>query len=143
MTRKPILILAALTTLTVAGCSETDDEKAQPLLKEIEQLYNQKQYSTTLDSIVVLRERFPKAIKARKRALKLWQDASLHMAQEDVGKTDLLLQETQLQLKDEKNLYKANMLRVRRDSLAARYDALCGVVRMIHARQKEEIQPNH
>lgn len=133
--RTLIISIAALCLLV--GCRQSDDEKAQSLLSKIEQLYGKRQYREALDSITSLRERFPKAVAARRRALVLWQEASLAMAQEDVGKTDLLLQETLTQIEREPDRYKANMLRVRRDSLQARYDALCGVVRMIHARQKE------
>lgn len=141
MTRKLLLFTLALTMPLLFGCTESEDEKAQPLLSKIEQLCKQKQYGATLDSIVLLRERFPKAIQARRRSLVLWQEASLGMAQQDVGKTDLLLQATLDSIAKETNLYRANMLRVRRDSLQARYDALCGVVRIIRIRQKENIQP--
>ena len=34
--------------------------------------------------------------------------------------------------------YERNMLGVKRDSLQARYDAMCGVVKMIRMRQKQE-----
>lgn len=139
MTRKLLLFTLALPLLF--GCTESEDEKAQPLLSKIEQLCKQKNYGATLDSIVLLRERYPKAIEARRRSLVLWQEASLGMAQEDVGKTDLLLQATLDSISKETNLYKANMLRVRRDSLQARYEALCGVVRIIRVRQKENNQP--
>lgn len=67
----------------------------------------------------------------------MWQDASLKMAQDDVAKTDILLQETESQLQTETDRYRRNMLGVRRDSLKARYEAMCGVVRMIHMRQKQ------
>ena len=36
------------------------------------------------------------------------------------------------------DLYRKNMLRVKRDSLQVRYDALCGTVRVIHKRQAED-----
>ena len=109
----------------------------QTLLAQIDSLYNKGNYSAALDSITQLRERFPKAVEARKHALKVWQDASLKMAQDDVAKTDILLQETESQLQTETDRYRRNMLGVRRDSLKARYEAMCGVVRMIHMRQKQ------
>lgn len=124
--------------LLLAGCAPSDDEKAAPLLSKIDSLYQKGLYRETLDSITVLRERYPKAVEARTKALKVWQNASLKMAQADVAQTDMLLQEATQQWNSEADLYKKNMLRVRCDSLKARYEAMCGVVRMIHARQKQQ-----
>ena len=59
------------------------------------------------------------------------------MAQEDVAKTDVQLQEIGLQINQEQDRYRRNLLLVKRDSLQARYEAMCGVVRMIRMRQKE------
>ena len=121
----------------MAGCTQTEDEKAAPLLAEIYALYEKGDYRAALDSITSLREHHPKAVKARKEALAVWQNASLKMAQDDVAKTDVLLHEATQQWNSETDLYKKNMLRVRCDSLQARYEAMCGVVRMIHLRQKQ------
>lgn len=59
------------------------------------------------------------------------------LAQADVASTDIKLQEMTEALKTETNLYRRNMMTVKRDSLQARYEAMCGVVRMIHLRQKQ------
>lgn len=134
MKNLPILILALL----LAGCAKSDDEKAAPLLAKITTLYKSGNYRATLDSIVVLRERYPKAVEARREALKVWQDASLKMAQDDVARTDILLQETTRKWQNETNLRRKNQLRVRVDSLQARYEAMCGVVKMIRLRQKAQ-----
>jgi hypothetical protein len=123
--------------LLMTSCALTDEEKAAPLLAEINTLYEKGEYRTVLDSITSLREHYPKAVEARKKAVTIWQNASLKMAQDDVAKTDILLQEANTQLLKETDLYKKNKLRVRRDSLLARYEAMCGVVRMIHLRQTQ------
>lgn len=123
--------------LLLVGCKESEDAKAAAALLQIRSLYEDGKYSEALDSIMSLREHHPTAIEARKQALKIWQDASLKMAQNDIARTDSSLHATLEAIKVEQNLYKANMLRVKRDSLQARYEAMCGVVRMIHARQKE------
>ena len=123
--------------LLLASCAPTEEEKAAPLLNEINSLYANGDYRATLDSISTLRERYPKAVEARKQALTIWQNASLKLAQDDVANTDRQLQEAQRQWNNETDLYKKNLLRVRCDSLQARYEAMCGVVRMIHARQKQ------
>lgn len=119
------------------ACAKTDDEKAQDLLAQIDQLYAKGKYKETLDSITVLRDRFPMALESRRKALAIWQKASLAMAQKDVANTDIRLQEVARQIEESTDRLTRNMLLVKRDSLQARYEAMCGVVRMIHARQKQ------
>ena len=119
------------------ACAKTDDEKAQDLLAQIDQLYAKGKYKETLDSITVLRDRFPMALESRRKALVVWQKASLAMAQKDVANTDIRLQEVARQIEGTTDRLTRNMLLVKRDSLQARYEAMCGVVRMIHARQKQ------
>lgn len=119
------------------ACAKTDDEKAQDLLAQIDQLYAKGKYKETLDSITVLRDRFPMALESRRKALAIWQKASLAMAQKDVANTDIRLQEVTRQIDETTDRLARNMLLVKRDSLQARYEAMCGVVRMIHARQKQ------
>lgn len=119
------------------ACAKTDDEKAQDLLAQIDQLYAKGKYKETLDSITVLRDRFPMALESRRKALVVWQKASLAMAQKDVANTDIRLQEVARQIEETTDRLARNMLLVKRDSLQARYEAMCGVVRMIHARQKQ------
>lgn len=119
------------------ACAKTDDEKAQDLLAQIDQLYAKGKYKETLDSITVLRDRFPMALESRRKALVVWQKASLAMAQKDVANTDIRLQEVARQIEETTDRLTRNMLLVKHDSLQARYEAMCGVVRMIHARQKQ------
>ena len=123
--------------MLLSACSQSEEDKAKPLLAKIDSLYKSGNYRATLDSIVQLREHYPQAIEARKTALRLWQNASLKLAQTDVASTDIKLQEMTEALKTETNLYRRNMMTVKRDSLQARYEAMCGVVRMIHLRQKQ------
>lgn len=123
--------------MALAGCAKTDDEKAKPLLAKINTLYAGGKYREALDSIVVLRDRYPKAVVARTEALRIWQDASLKMAQADVAATDNRLQEVEQELRTTTDRHRRNMLGVKRDSLQARYEAMCGVVRMIRMRQKQ------
>ena len=135
MTKHTLLITVA--AMLLASCAQTDEDKAKPLLNKIDSLYHNGNYRATLASITLLRNKYPQAIEARKKALDVWQDASLKMAQADVAKTDVQLQKVNEMLKQELKPYDRNMLLVKRDSLQARYEAMCGVVRMIHARQKQ------
>ena len=58
------------------------------------------------------------------------------MAQADVAQTDSLLQATLQSLEGKRALYERNILRAKCDSLRGRYEAMCGVVRMIRYRQQ-------
>ena len=131
------ILLTIITLMLFTACAKTDDEKAQDLLAQIGQLYAKGKYKETLDSITVLRDRFPMALESRRKALAIWQKASLAMAQKDVANTDIRLQEVTQQIEETTDRLARNMLLVKRDSLQARYEAMCGVVRMIHARQKQ------
>lgn len=130
--------LITLVALALASCAKTDDDMAQKMLTRINSLYESGNYRATLDSITILRDRYPAAIEARKTALVVWQNASLKMAQADVAQTDILLQQTIAKIASTTDRYERNMLGVKRDSLQARYDAMCGVVKMIRMRQKQE-----
>lgn len=134
---KHILLLLTFATMLLSSCSQSDEDRAKPLLAKIDSLYKSGNYRVTLDSITLLRDRYPKAIEARRHALEIWHEASLKMAQADVAKTDVQLQEVGVQIENEQDRYRRNLLLVKRDSLQARYEAMCGVVRMIRMRQKE------
>ncbi len=129
-------MVALVSISMVTSCKKkTEDDMAQPMIQNIELSISKGDFRSALDSITILRDRYPKAINARKRALELWQEASLMQAQRDVERTDSLLQETLLAIDKAPTLLEQNMLRNKRDSLKARYDAACGVVRIIRAKQ--------
>jgi len=134
---KRIILLIAV-GVVVASCKPDGPSEAAQKLAEIEQLYSQGRYRACLDSITSLRMRHPTAIEERKQALRIWQDASLALVQQDIARTDSALQATLQQIPRERDLLRQNMLRVRRDSLQARYDGLCGTVCVIHYKQKEK-----
>lgn len=136
MKKATLLTLAAMALM--ASCQKTEDEKAASLMNKIDSLYKAGNYQATLNAITRLRANHPKAVESREKALKIWQDASLRMTQAEIGRTDSALQATIAQYGAEKDLYRKNMLRVKRDSLQVRYDALCGTVRVIHKRQAQD-----
>ena len=136
MKRTFFFIATALVVLTACQQKNENDE-ANALLDEIETLYETGQYRTALDSIESLRRRFPTSVEARRKGLRLWQEASLKMAQADIAVTDSALQATTAQMQAEQRIYERNMLGVKKDSLQARYEALIGVVRMIRKRMDE------
>jgi hypothetical protein len=137
MMKKMMLTMALV--LAFAACTQrtTEDDKAARLLEKIEKLNREGAYAAALDSITSLRQQFPRAVNARRRALEIWQEASLKMTQDDIGRTDSALQAVTRQMEAETNIYKRNMLGVKRDSLQARYEGLIGTVRVIHKKMEE------
>ncbi len=135
---KKMMLTIAL-VLAFAACTQrtTEDDKAARLLEKIETLNREGAYAAALDSITSLRQQFPRAVNARRRALEIWQEASLKMTQDDIGRTDSALQAVTRQMEAETNIYKRNMLGVKRDSLQARYEGLIGTVRVIHKKMEE------
>ena len=135
---KKMMLTIAL-VLAFAACTQrtTEDDKAAQLLEKIEKLNREGAYAAALDSITSLRQQFPRAVNARRRALEIWQEASLKMTQDDIGRTDSALQAVTRQMEAETNIYKRNMLGVKRDSLQARYEGLIGTVRVIHKKMEE------
>ena len=135
---KKMMLTMAL-VLAFAACTQrtTEDDKAAQLLEKIETLNREGAYAAALNSITSLRQQFPRAVNARRRALEIWQEASLKMTQDDIGRTDSALQAVIRQMEAETNIYKRNMLGVKRDSLQARYEGLIGTVRVIHKKMEE------
>ncbi len=138
MKTKIILLSAFVVLLTFVSCGDNDKEEVATLVAKIEQLYDEGRYQEALDSITSLRHRFPKAVEARRKALVVWQNASLKQAQEDIGRTDSALQATIAEMNAAKTIRERNRIGMRRDSLQVRYDVLVGTVRVIHRRQSEK-----
>lgn len=130
-------IVLVFTFVCVVSCQPSADDKAASQMRLIDSLYQSHDYEATLHVIANLRASHPKAVKSRRRALKIWQDASLKIAQADIARTDSALQATKRAFESEHDIGRRNRLGVKVDSLQVRYDALCGTVRVIHRRQKE------
>ncbi len=131
-----ILTIVMAGMLCFSSCRQkTQDDMAAEMIVDIEASVRRGDFRSALDSIVVLRSRYPKAVEARKKALALHEEASLQQAQYEAAKTDSLLKETLKQIETAPTLLLQNMLRDKRDSLQARYDAEMGVVKIIRARQ--------
>ena len=135
--KKMMLTIALVLAFVACTQRTTEDDKAAQLLEKIETLNREGAYAAALDSITSLRQQFPRAVNARRRALEIWQEASLKMTQDDIGRTDSALQAVTRQMEAETNIYKRNMLGVKRDSLQARYEGLIGTVRVIHKKMEE------
>ncbi len=126
------ILAVAIVVTTLAACAKnTDEQRAQQMIDAIEQSLEQGDYRAALDSIVILRDRFPKAVDARKRAITLWDDAALMQAEADAARLDSLVNATLDSIEKAPTLLEQNKLRNRRDSLRARYDAAVGLAKII------------
>lgn len=135
---KAILLLTLCgMTLSLTGCKKSTDQEAQQSLDTIVSLYDHGYYQQALDSIAKLRVSHPQALKARREALRIWQEASLALTRQDIAHTDSALQQAQVKVKRAGSIAAANNARALRDSLQIRYDALCQTVRAIKSRQKQ------
>ncbi len=135
---KHILFILLLLVVCFTACKhKTEEDLAQEMIEGIEISVSQGDYRSALDSITVLRARYPKAINARKRALDLWQVASRQQAEHDVAATQELLDETLKAIEEAPTLLEQNLLRDKRDSLQARLDASEGILRVIDEKMKE------
>lgn len=130
------ILFFAAGLMLLAGCGNKESELAQQMLQSIESQYAKGEYRVVLDSIKKLREKFPEAIEQRKKALEIWQEASLKITQADIAVTDSALQTVARQMQAATDIATRNKLGVIRDSLQVRYEALCGTVRVIHKRQE-------
>lgn len=133
---KTNIAIVAMALLTLTSCGNKEEDKAQSLYSEIENLYQAGNYQAALDSIKVLREKYPKAIELRKKSLTLWQDANIKLAQQDIAVTDSALQVVIAQMNAATDIATRNKLRLKRDSLQVRYDTQCAVVRAVRMKQK-------
>lgn len=130
------ILFFAAGLMLLAGCGNKESELAQQMLQSIESQYAKGEYQVVLDSIKKLREKFPEAVEQRKKALEIWQEASLKITQADIAVTDSALQAVARQMQAATDIATRNKLGVIRDSLQVRYEALCGTVRVIHKRQE-------
>lgn len=135
--RQPLLFLALAALTLLTACQPSADDKAAPLMARIDSLYRAQDYRGAINAITRLRADHPKAVESRKRALEIWQEASLKLTQQDIARTDSALQAATREFEAATDIATRNRLGVRRDSLQVRYDALCGTVRVIHRRQAE------
>ena len=134
---KKVFIALAAAGLLMTACQTQSHREAQAMLDSARMACDNQRYQEALNTIERLRSQYPDEIEVRKEALKLFQDASLKMAQADIAVTDSALQATTAQMQAEQRIYERNMLGVKKDSLQARYEALIGVVRMIRKRMDE------
>ena len=146
------LIIYIALAATLAGCAEKQDRELKALVTEMRESYAEGRDSACLAAIDTLRAKFPKAIAERKEALKLYQEASLRIAQKQLAYVDSALEteknifqtmEKSVAAHKEAGIATAEELtaltrkRMLRDSLQTQFDVLCAKIKYIHKRQKQ------
>lgn len=149
------LIIYIALAATLAGCAEKQDKELQTLVTEMRKSYAEGRDSACLVAIDTLRAKFPKAINERKEALKLYQSASLRIAQKQLAYVDSALEAEKCIFRDMEKSVAAHKSagtataqeltaltrkRMLRDSLQTQFDVLCAKIKYIHKRQKQSAE---
>lgn len=137
----------------LCACDNDTRKEAEKLLETANRQYANGQYDKALGMIDSIRTVFPNSVEIRKRALELYQNISLKKAQEELARTDSMLQAVTndynyIKTKVEKDkaelrataeeLRKLNEMKVRLDSLKVCFDTECAKIKYIHKKQKEK-----
>ena len=148
---KKILIFI-VAGLLMAGCGNSEKKQAEALLQEARTQFLEGQIDAARATLDSLRKTFPTVIEARKGALRLHQEIELKAAQNEMARTDSLLQiankelETmQKEVEEHKAALKATpeeltaltRMRMRRDSIRTQFETLGMKISYIHQKQKE------
>ena len=148
---KKILIFIAA-GLLMAGCGNSEKKQAEALLQEARTQFLEGKIDAARATLDSLRKTFPTVIEARKGALRLHQEIELKAAQNEMARTDSLLQiankelETmQKEVEEHKAALKATpeeltaltRMRMSRDSIRTQFETLGMKISYIHQKQKE------
>ncbi|MBP5776842.1 MAG: hypothetical protein J6W56_04760 [Prevotella sp.] len=149
MTKISPIIIAGLLLIS---CGNNEKEQAEQLLQEARVHLEQGQLDEARADIDSLRKTFPNIVKARKEALKLHQEIELKAAQEEMTRTDSLLQlankkleALQKEVEEHKAALKATpeeltlltRTRIWRDSIRTQFETLGAKIHYIRQKQKE------
>lgn len=144
-----------ITSLTVAlvlvGCGDNQQKEAMTLLEETRAIFEQGDLEAARAGIDSLRKTYPNIVEARKGALKLHQEIELKAAQDEMARTDILLQNAnkeldslQAEVEKHKAALKATpeeltlltRTRMKRDSIRTQFETLGMKIHYIHEKMK-------
>jgi hypothetical protein len=138
--------------LLLAACGDDQKKEAMGLLDEARAHFEQGDLEAARAGIDSLRKTYPNIVEARKGALKLHQEIELKAAQDEMARTDILLQITnkeldslQVVVEKHKAALKATpeeltlltRTRMKRDSIRTQFEMLGAKIHYIHQKQKE------
>lgn len=147
--RRITLCLAAV--LLLVACGDDTAKKAEQLLLEARTHFEQGELEAARAGIDSLRKTYPNIVEARRGALKLHQEIELKAAQEEMKRTDILLQITnkeldslQVEVEKHKAALKATPeeltllthTRMKRDSIRTQFETLGAKIHYIHQKMK-------
>lgn len=146
-------ILHCLTVvLMLAACGDNTAKKAEQLLQEARAHFEQGELDAARADIDSLRQTYPNIVEARRAALRLHQEIELKAAQNELARTDSLLQlvnmeldSLQRQVEAHKAALKATpeeltlltRTRMKRDSIRTQFETLGAKIHYIRQKQKE------
>lgn len=148
--KKIFIIIAGL---LIIACGNNEKKQAEQLLQEAQAHFLEGNLEAARADIDSLRKTFPNIVEARKGALKLHQDIELKAAQDEMARTDSLLQiankefeAMQKEVEEHKATLKATpdeltaltRMRMRRDSIRTQFETLGMKISYIHQKQKEQ-----
>lgn len=148
--KKIFIIIAGL---MIIACGNNEKKQAEQLLQEAQAHFLEGNLEAARADIDSLRKTFPNIVEARKGALKLHQDIELKAAQDEMARTDSLLQiankefeAMQKEVEEHKATLKATpdeltaltRMRMRRDSIRTQFETLGMKISYIHQKQKEQ-----
>lgn len=141
------------TFLLMVGCGNSEKKQAEQLLQEAHLHFMEGKLDEARAYIDSLRKTFPNIVQTRKDALRLYQDIELKAAQDELARTDSLLQiankefeEMQKEVEAHKVALKATpeeltaltRMRMRRDSIRTQFETLGMTISYIRQKQKEQ-----
>lgn len=147
-----LILVVALAAFALSSC-DSEEKKVKSLMEAIHADFDSANYAQCIADIDTLRSRHPKAVEARKEALKIYKEASLLLAQQKLAVVDQLLQAAEVSYDSlnaiveqhrvdhsvtKEEFDSLTMLRMRRDSLKGAFDVECAKIKYIHKKQKED-----
>ena len=148
--KKIFIIIAGL---MIIACGNNEKKQAEQLLQEAQAHFLEGNLEAARADIDSLRKTFPNIVEARKGALKLHQDIELKAAQDEMARTDSLLQiankkleAMQKEVEEHKAALKATpevltaltSMRMRIDSIRTQFETLGMKISYIRQKQKEQ-----
>lgn len=150
--RNTLLIYSVMMMLALLTSCEEKHQEAEKLMNEIRNCMDSECYEDALAGVDSLRRTYPDAVKQRKEALLVHQQASLALAQQNLSVVDSTLQVVEKEYERLKpiverrhnegvatasELQHFNELRALRDSLQGVFNMECAKIKYIHKRQEE------
>ncbi len=150
---KATLPIITAIMLIMVSCSDNSKERATNLLEQAATAEQQGMHEKALELIDSLRHTYPKAIEQRKKTIKIYRAATEAKFQANVKIHDELVNafDEQLNIKEkevekrrkagiatEEDYTALTTIRSMRDSIKARFDAECAIIRKIRQERLSE-----